>query len=58
MRMFFVLTVLLVRVLRGGSVPEPEEEISVFVLTDEVAPPYEYELIDEKKSVPVVENLA
>lgn len=56
--MFFVLTVLLVRVLRGGSVPEPEEEISVFVLTDEVAPPYEYELIDEKKSVPVVENLA
>jgi len=57
-RMFFVMTVLLVRVLRGGSVSEPEEEISVFVLTDEIAPPYEYQLIDEKKAVPVVENLA
>ena len=59
-RMFFVLTVLLFRALRGGSpVPELEDETTVFVYAGEIAPPYE--IIDEKKAldaVPVMENRA
>jgi len=58
-RMFFVLTLLLVRALRGSPIPEPEDETTIFVLTEEIAPPYE--VIDEKKAldaVPVVENRA
>ncbi len=59
LRMFWVLTVLLVRALRSGPVREPEEETTIFVYAEEVAPPYG--AIDEKKAsdvVPVVENRA
>jgi len=59
-RMFFVLTVLLVRALRGSPVPEPEDETTIFVYAEEIAPPYvtSYEVIDEKKALDVVENRA
>jgi hypothetical protein len=44
-----VLTVLLVHALRSGSpVPEPEDETTLLVYTEEVTPPYE--VIDEKKA--------
>jgi hypothetical protein len=49
--MFFVLTVLLVRALRGSPVPEPED-VSIFVYAEEIAPPYE--VIDEKKALDAV----
>jgi len=58
-RMFFVLTLLLVRALRGNPVPDAEEETTILVYAGEIAPPYE--AIDEKKdpdAVPVVENRA
>jgi len=58
-RMFFVLTVLFVRALRGNSLLEPEEETTILVYAQEVAPPYE--VIDEKgapDAEPVVENRA
>ena len=58
-RMFFVLTLLLVRALRGNPVPDTEEETTIFVYAGDIAPPYE--VIDEKKDpdvVPVVENRA
>ncbi|KAI9437624.1 hypothetical protein H4582DRAFT_1956463 [Lactarius indigo] len=57
-RMFWVLTVLLVRALRSSPVPDPEET-TIFMFAEEVAPPYEP--VDEKKGsdvVPVVENRA
>jgi hypothetical protein len=50
-RMFFVLTVLLVRALRGSPVPEPED-VSIFVYAEEIAPPYE--VVDEKKALDAV----
>ncbi len=58
MRMFWVLTVLLVRAVRNNPVPEPEET-TIIVYAEEVAPPYE--VIDEKKAldaVPLVQNCA
>jgi hypothetical protein len=54
-RMFFVLTVLLVRAIRGN--PVPEDETTIFVYAEEIAPPYE--VIDEKRAsnpVPIVES--
>lgn len=58
-RMFFVLTLLLVRTLRGNPAPDTEEETTIFVYAGDIAPPYE--AIDEKKDpdvVPVMENRA
>jgi hypothetical protein len=58
-RMFFVLTVLFVRAFRGNAISEPEEETTILVYAQEVAPPYE--VIDEKKALdadPVVDNRA
>jgi hypothetical protein len=58
-RMFVVLAVLFVRAFRGNTVPEPEEETTILVYAQEVAPPYE--VVDEKKALdanPVVENRA
>jgi len=58
-RMFFVLSVLFVRALRGNAVLEPEEETTILVYAQEVAPPYE--VIDEKKAPdaePIVESRA
>lgn len=58
-RMFVVLTVLFVRAFRGNTVPESEEETTILVYAQEVAPPYE--VVDEKKALdanPVMENRA
>jgi len=55
-RMFFVLTVLFARAFRGNAISEPEEETTILVYAQEVAPPYE--VIDEKKADIVVENRA
>jgi hypothetical protein len=46
-RMFFVLTVLFARAFRGNAISEPEEETTILVYAQEVAPPYE--VSDEKK---------
>ena len=49
-RMFFVLTVLFARAFRGNNVTEPEEEeTTILVYAQEIAPPYE--AIDEKKAL-------
>ena len=48
-RMFFVLTVLFARAFRGNTVTEPEEETTILVYAQEIAPPYE--AIDEKKAL-------
>ncbi|KAH9028885.1 hypothetical protein EDB85DRAFT_1969003 [Lactarius pseudohatsudake] len=58
-RMFWVLSVLLVRALRSSPVPDTEETTIFVYAAEEVAPPYE--VTDEKKAsdvVPVVENRA
>jgi len=58
-RMFFVLMLLFVRAIRGSPAPEPEDETTIFLYAEEVAPPYE--VMDEKKvldAVPAVENCA
>ena len=48
--MFFVLTVLFARAFRGNNVTEPEEEeTTILVYAQEIAPPYE--AIDEKKAL-------
>ena len=47
--MFFVLTVLFARAFRGNAVTEPEEETTILVYAQEIAPPYE--AVDKKKAL-------